>query len=57
MTTKREEKLLDALVRIAGHETRADRRHPGMVDYSEVETLRRIARIAIAEGKKEEITP
>jgi len=40
--------LLAALEQIAEHEYRADRRHRGMVDVEEVETLRRIARAALA---------
>jgi hypothetical protein len=44
--------LMKAAERIANHETRADRRHRGMVDMAELDDLRRIARIAIraAEG-------
>jgi hypothetical protein len=39
--------LRKALDRIAEHEVRADRRHKGMVDVEEVETLKRIARRAL----------
>ena len=38
---------MEALRRIAGHESRADRRKRGMVDQSEVADLQRIARVAI----------
>lgn len=41
--------MLGALKRIADHEYRADRRHRGMVDVEEVETLRRIARAFLAD--------
>ena len=44
-----ERRLVDALQRIANHEFRADRRRRGMVDASEVEDLRRIARNAVRE--------
>lgn len=41
------EAMRAALERIARFEVRADRRHRGMVDRSEVETLKRIARAAL----------
>lgn len=40
-------KLRKALERIAAHQFRADRRHRGMVDVMEVETLQRIAEVAL----------
>lgn len=40
--------LRDTLARIAGWEYRADRRHRGMVDVSEIESLKRIARTVLA---------
>lgn len=43
---------LDALKRIANWEYRSDRRHKGMVDVSEIESLKRIARNAIVRRKK-----
>ena len=43
-----------ALRRIVEHEVRADRRHRGMVDVEEVETLRRIARLALADTVRRE---
>ena len=46
-TASREQKLKAALKRISDHEHRADRRHRGMVDVSEVDTLKRIAREAL----------
>lgn len=39
--------LLEALRRIAEHETRADRRAKGMCDISELEDMQRIARLAM----------
>lgn len=41
--------LREALRRIAEHEHRADRRHRGMVDVDNLETLKRIARNALRE--------
>ena len=41
--------LVLALERIRDHECRADRRKRGMVDVSEVEDLRRIARYAVTQ--------
>jgi hypothetical protein len=46
-------RLLEALRRIADHESRADRRHRGMVDMSELQDLQRVARSAIAEATEE----
>lgn len=46
--------LKEALRRIAEHESRADRRHRGMVDASEIQDLQRTARAALSaveEGK------
>ena len=43
--------LLAALIRIAAHESRADRRHKNMVDVSELVDLRRIACTAIAKAE------
>jgi hypothetical protein len=40
--------LAEALRRISDHETRSDRRKRGMVDISEVESLQRTARAALA---------
>lgn len=47
--------LAEALRRIEEHEYRADRRHRGMVDESEIQGLMRTARAALAalEGKGE----
>jgi hypothetical protein len=45
--------LVAALDRIANCEPRADRRHAGMVDVSEVQALQRIARTALARAKGE----
>jgi hypothetical protein len=36
-----------ALERIAAHQSRRDRRHPGMVDISEVQDLKRTARTVL----------
>lgn len=47
--------LLATLIRIAVHEGRADRRHRGMSDVSEIEDMRRCARAAIA--KAENLNP
>jgi len=42
---------LEALKQIANWEYRSDRRHKGMVDISEIESLKRIAKNAIAYRK------
>lgn len=42
-----------ALDRIANYETRSDRRHKGMVDASEIEACRRIARAFLARNTGE----
>jgi hypothetical protein len=44
--------LAEALRRIAEHEYRADRRHRGMVDVTEVEGLIRTARTALAAAQE-----
>ena len=58
MAPKREEIVLKALVRIADSETRSDRRHRHMVGVDVIESLRRIARIAIetTNEQEEEVT-
>ena len=43
--------MLTALERIATHQSRADRRHRGMVDASELEDLQRTARTAVDRAK------
>ena len=43
--------LLAALERIAAHERRSDRRHTGMIDVEELETLQRIANVAIRKAR------
>ena len=43
--------MFEALCRIAEHESRADRRKTGMVDVSEMESLQRIARLAVAKAE------
>lgn len=45
-------KMLEALRRIATHQVRADRRHRGMVDMSEIKDLQKIASIAIGQAKE-----
>jgi hypothetical protein len=45
--------LREAHRRIAEHQSRADRRHRGMVDASEVQDLQRISRTALAAGEGE----
>ena len=42
-----------ALERIAGHQCRIDRRRPGMVDISEVQDLKRIARTVLLRELKQ----
>lgn len=44
--------LLEALRRIAEWEYRSDRRARGMVDASEVESIKRIARSALAKAER-----
>ena len=48
------QRMLEALERIANHESRADRRHRGMVDASELADLQRIARAAIKAARGSE---
>ena len=45
--------MYEALERIANHEYRTDRRHRGMIDISEIQTLERIARVALAAARGE----
>ncbi len=49
--------LMAELKRIAGYEYRADRRNRGMVDISELENLKRIARAAIAKATESDDEP
>jgi len=48
--------MVEALRRIAEHESRADRRHRGMVDVEEVAGLRLIARVALTRLEREKDT-
>lgn len=45
--------MYEALERIANHEYRTDRKHRGMIDISEIQTLERIARVALAAARGE----
>jgi len=49
MTPEKQDRLIQALTRIAEHEHRADRRYRNMVDVSELDDLQRIASNALAQ--------
>ena len=44
--------MFSALERIANHESRANRKHRGMVSVEELESLQRIARLVIQDVEK-----